>query len=142
MLRRLTIVVLAAGLLLGGAPAAQAATKTKTQASKQTSMQQSTRADLERFVLFVRAASAADTERYVRMGFWSTFRKVAVCALSIAVLVGGNYLAITQLRKAGGVWKVARRTWRAEGRRGKIKVLVGVFSEILGIDQTAAACGL
>ena len=56
------------------------------------------------------------------------------------MFVTGNALWITKLRKAGGVWKVAKRTFTAKGKRAKLKVLYGVLGNVLGLDQIAEAC--
>lgn len=71
-----------------------------------------------------------------------TIRKVAKCALGIAGFVGGNIIAVSKLRKAGGVWKVAKRTWQAKGKTGKVKVLTAVFGEVSGLNAVAEGCGV
>lgn len=84
---------------------------------------------------------AAEPAALTRLAFWDTARKIFRCAAGIIVFVGGNYLAITKLKKAGGVWKVAKRVWQAKGKKGKIKVLVSVFAEMAGLNDVAQACG-
>lgn len=71
-----------------------------------------------------------------------TIRKVAKCALGIAGFVGGNIIAVSKLRKAGGVWKVAKRTWLAKGKIGKVKVLTAVFGDASGLNAVAEGCGV
>ncbi|HEV2060206.1 MAG TPA: hypothetical protein VGR11_12685 [Solirubrobacteraceae bacterium] len=71
-----------------------------------------------------------------------TVRKVAKCALGIAGFVGGNIIAVSKLRKAGAVWKVAKRTWLAKGKTGKVKVLTAVFGEVTGLNAVAEGCGV
>jgi hypothetical protein len=67
-------------------------------------------------------------------------RKVASCALHIAAFVVGNTVAVSKLRKAGGVWKVAKRTWRARTKTGKLRVLSSVFGELIGLNTVVDAC--
>jgi hypothetical protein len=57
------------------------------------------------------------------------------------VFVGSNYVAVAKLKKSGGVWKVAKRTWEAPTKEAKIKVLVAAIGEYVGIDEVAQACG-
>lgn len=82
-----------------------------------------------------------DTQRRQRVAFWSTVRKIAKCALGIAVFVGSNVVAVSKLRRSGGVWKVAKRTWQAKGKIRKVAVLTSVFGEVLGLNQVAEGCG-
>jgi hypothetical protein len=72
----------------------------------------------------------------------ATIRKVAKCALGIAGFAAANYIAVYKLRKAGGVWKVAKETWRAKGKIGKVKVLAAVFGELTGLNAVAEGCGI
>jgi hypothetical protein len=85
-------------------------------------------------------AAAGSQAVVVQYGVLSTIRKIARCAVTIGVFVTGNALWITKLRKAGGVWKVAKRTFTAKGKRAKLKVLYGVLGNVLGLDQIAEAC--
>lgn len=85
--------------------------------------------------------AAASQAAIVQYGVLSTIRKIARCAVTIGVFVTGSALWITKLRKAGGVWKVAKRTSTAKGKRAKLKVLYGVLGNVLGLDQIAEACG-
>jgi hypothetical protein len=76
-----------------------------------------------------------------RRSFVGTVRKVAKCAIHIGGFVVGNAVAINKLRRAGGVWKLARETWKAKGREGKLKVLSSVFGELIGLNAVVEACG-
>lgn len=76
-----------------------------------------------------------------RRSVFGTIRRIAKCAVHIGGFVVGNAVAISKLRKAGGVWKVATRTWKAQGSAGKLKVLSSVFGEIIGLNTVVEACG-
>jgi hypothetical protein len=83
------------------------------------------------------SAATGATQR----GMFSTIRRVAKCAIHIGAFVAGNAVAINKLRKAGGVWKLAKEAWKAKGRAGKLKVLSSVFGELIGLNTVAEACG-
>jgi hypothetical protein len=53
--------------------------------------------------------------------FWHTARAYARCASKIVVFVGSNSVAIAKLKKAGGVWKVAKRVGKRPVRQGRSK---------------------
>lgn len=78
--------------------------------------------------------------RMVKAGFWSSFRKVVVCVAAIGAFITGNALWISKLRKAGGVWRNAKKIVKAKGKRAKMKVLAGIFGNVLGIDTVASKC--
>ncbi|MDP8910264.1 MAG: hypothetical protein M3N47_14380 [Chloroflexota bacterium] len=54
--------------------------------------------------------------REQQLAFWKTVRKVVVGAAAIGAFIGGNGLLIWKLRKAGGVWKSAKRVVLAKGK--------------------------
>jgi hypothetical protein len=67
-------------------------------------------------------------------------RKITVCVSTIGAFVVGNATWILKLRKAGGVWKAAKRVIRAKGKRAKLIVLGGIFGNVLGLDTIAEKC--
>ena len=69
-----------------------------------------------------------------------SIRKVISCGINIAALVVSNAVAISKLRKAGGIWKIAKKMLRTKGKLGKLKVLASVVGEIAGINQVVEAC--
>lgn len=81
-------------------------------------------------------------EKTKKTSFWEKARAYARCASRIVVFVGTNYFAISKLKKSGGVWKVAKRTWEAPGKEAKIRVLVVAIGEYVGIEEVAQGCGL
>lgn len=85
------------------------------------------------------APPAGMTERQ-KIAWWNVVRKVAVCVSAIGAFVIGNGIWITKLRKAGGVWKAAKRVVTAKGKRAKLVVLGGIFGNVLGLDQIAEKC--
>ena len=73
----------------------------------------------------------------VRLGWYG----VAKCAVAIGLFIAGNVLAIGKIRKAGGVWKVARRVLKAKGAQAKAHVLAGVLGYVTGIEEVVDKCG-
>lgn len=47
---------------------------------------------------------------------------------------------ILKLRKAGGVWRAAKRIWRASTREKKLAIAGAVLGDISGITGVVAAC--
>jgi hypothetical protein len=68
-----------------------------------------------------------------------SIRKVFSCGINIAALVVSNAVAISKLRRAGGVRQIARKMLRTNGKLGKLKVLASVVGEISGINQVVEA---
>lgn len=73
----------------------------------------------------------------VRLGWWG----IAKCAVAIGLFIAGNVVAISKIRKAGGVWKVAKRVWKTKGAERKAQALAAVFGAIAGIEQLVDQCG-
>lgn len=85
------------------------------------------------------APSEGMTQRQ-KIAWFHVVRKVTVCVSAIGAFVIGNGFWIAKLRKAGGVWKAAKRVVTAKGKRAKLAVLGGIFGNVLGIDQIAEKC--
>lgn len=75
-----------------------------------------------------------------KIAFWRTLKKIVVCASAIGAFVLGNAIWITRVRKAGGIWKTAKRVLTTRGRVAKLKVLGGIFGNVLGLDTIAEKC--
>ncbi len=60
--------------------------------------------------------------------------------MHIGGFVAGNAVAISKLRKAGGLVKVAKKVLTAEGRVGKMKAVAAVFGEAIGIETVMQKC--
>jgi hypothetical protein len=65
---------------------------------------------------------------------------VAKCAAGVGAFVFGNLAAVTKLRRAGGVIRVARRILRASSRAEKYAAVAAIFGEITGITGVVDAC--
>ncbi|MGH2839215.1 MAG: hypothetical protein ACRDKY_00140 [Solirubrobacteraceae bacterium] len=61
--------------------------------------------------------------------------------VTVGAFVVTNAILVTKVRKAGGVWRVARRVLKARGKGRKLRILSGVFGEVLGLETIAEACG-
>lgn len=62
------------------------------------------------------------------------------CALAIAGFIAGNAVIISKLRKAGGVWKVAKKLWKAKGGRRKAEIFAGIVGQVTGITAVVEGC--
>lgn len=118
MLKKLTVPGLAIVAVAVGAPPAQAAAPAASQAGRP----------------MVGMAPAQ------KVTLWRTLRKVVVCVAAIGAFVGGNGLLIWKLRKAGGVWRSAKRVLSTKGKAAKAKILTGIFGEVLGLDTIVEKC--
>lgn len=116
--------LIVAGILLAAAPAAQAATAPPQGVAFTTTT----------------PTSSGQAIYYTRMAFWSTLRKYVVCAAAVGAVVAGNFIAISKLRQAGGVWKAAKRLIRARTKTGVAAILVSVFGEVLALDTIWEKC--
>lgn len=70
----------------------------------------------------------------------SSFWGVVECGASIGLFIAGNAVLIGKARKAGGVYKVARRVWKAKSRVKKLEALKGFFGEITGLTAVIHGC--
>lgn len=68
--------------------------------------------------------------------FWGIFQ----CATSVAGFIVGNLWLIAKAKKAGGVWKTARRIWKAKGFERKMAAAVGVFGYVTGVEGVVEGC--
>jgi hypothetical protein len=73
----------------------------------------------------------------VRTSWWS----VAKCAVAIAAFVAGNVVAAYKIRRAGGVWKAARRILKARKGEERAKAIAGLFTDLAGLTGVIEACG-
>ena len=69
-----------------------------------------------------------------------SFSQAYSCGTAVGAFVAGNTVAITKLRKAGGIIKVAKRVLAAEGHIGKMEAVAAVFAEMAGIKTVVDGC--
>lgn len=67
---------------------------------------------------------------------WSVLR----CGAAVGAFIAGNGLLISKVRKVGGLWKVAKKLWRAKGAQRKWEVAVGLFGYVSGIGALVEGC--
>lgn len=82
----------------------------------------------------------ATTIYYTRAAFWSKVLKYVGCAAGIGAAVLGNAALVLKLRKAGGVWKAAKRIWKASTREKKMAIVAAISGDISGVTGVVAAC--
>lgn len=82
-----------------------------------------------------------EQEKKKNPGLFNKMRKVFTCAGKIVAFVGGNYFAVTKIKKHGGFVKLARETLEAPTKEKKIRILVVFVGEYLGIEEVADSCG-
>ncbi len=80
----------------------------------------------------------------VQMGWYD----VAKCAAGIGLFIAGNVVAALKIKKAGGVWKAARKIFRkehgetsAERRERVTEAVYAIFGELTGVTAVITACG-
>jgi len=69
-------------------------------------------------------------------GFWD----VVECGGAIGLFVAGNALLVAKARKAGGIYKVAKRLFKSKGKIKTLQALKGFFGEVTGLAAVVKGC--
>lgn len=81
--------------------------------------------DITQQIVFVEAAN-----------FWDIIK----CGAGVGALVAGNYLLIAKAKKVGGIYKAAKRIWKAKSKRRKVTAVRDMFGYVLGTGAVVEAC--